>query len=130
MDNRQTTGQYSYIIRLPECINIHTNRKGSRPVILSEIQELITEIDNMGIPLHLEWIPSHIDIKGNEIADELAKNALNKDTIDLNILPGEKEIISKITKKANEVWQTQWTNTTNNWLRSINPVIPNKIQIY
>jgi len=62
MDNRQLDNA----VILSDCQSalrsIQTGKR-SRPVILSEIQKLITEIDNMGISLHLEWIPLHIDIR-------------------------------------------------------------------
>ena len=33
----------------------------------------------------LAWVPSHIGIKGNEKADELAKQALNFNVLDLKV---------------------------------------------
>jgi len=67
-------------------------RSGSRPTLIKAARKTISEIDNMGIDLYCEWIPSHIDVHGNDIADDLAKQALSKAEVDLHILPGEKEV--------------------------------------
>ena len=45
------------------------------------------------------WIPSHVDIFGNEKADNLAKQALNHQNIDLVTGLGKTELVSLIEKR-------------------------------
>ena len=45
--------------------------------IIYDIYNIITSLNNIGINVVLEWIPSHVGILGNELADKEAKNALS-----------------------------------------------------
>ena len=46
---------------------------------------LYNQLVKLGSNVIFEWIPSHVGILGNEIADQTAKRAFNKDTIDCHI---------------------------------------------
>ncbi|PRD35010.1 UNVERIFIED_CONTAM: hypothetical protein NCL1_12809 [Trichonephila clavipes] len=44
-------------------------------------QELIPNICKHLHPIHLQWVPSHVGLSGNEVADDLAK-AATSDPVD------------------------------------------------
>ena len=56
--------------------------------ILSKYKSLFYQ----GIDVTFLWIPSHSDIRGNEVADFLAKQALSKNTIDIHLKPNISEM--------------------------------------
>lgn len=86
-----------------------------------KVQLLNKEIEAKGSSAIFMWIPSHIGIPGNEKADQEAKNALQLNISEPELLFEE---IKKIVKNA--IWnqaQNEWHNTTNNILREITNTI-------
>jgi ribonuclease HI len=63
--------------------SLEAEKSNTRPNLLLNIQQLITDIYNAGGKINFMWIPGHADITGNEIADKLAKQALRKLNIDI-----------------------------------------------
>ena len=63
------------------------------------------------------WIPSHIGIQGNEIADSLAKEALNLQ-IDNRLTPKlpYSDFRPKIKEYTFSLWKKEWKNETKNKL--------------
>jgi len=49
--------------------------------IIYDIYNIITSLGNIGVNVTLEWIPSHVGILGNELADKEAKHSLSLDII-------------------------------------------------
>jgi ribonuclease HI len=45
--------------------------------IIYDIYNIFTSLNNIGINVILEWIPSHVGILGNELADKEAKHSLS-----------------------------------------------------
>ena len=80
--------------------------------------------------MELCWIPSHIDIHGNEKADSLVKLALDK--ADIQPLPFCKlEIKSKIKASIAERWQAEWdASKIGRWLYKIQPKVQQKPNSY
>jgi ribonuclease HI len=67
------------------------------------------------------WIPSHVDIKGNETADSFAKKALSQSVSDYTV--PYTDFRKCIHDFINYNWQTQWNACQNNKLRSILPQV-------
>ena len=66
----------------------------------------------------LAWVPSQVGIKGNEKADELAKQALNFNVLYLKVpYTGLKINVNSVFKQK---WQVQW-NVCPDKLFQINP---------
>lgn len=100
-------------------LNIQKNRINNK--LKDKVQLLNKEIEAKGSSVIFMWIPSHIGIPGNEKADREAKNALQLNISEPELLFEE---IKKIVKNA--IWnqaQNEWHNTTNNKLREIKNTI-------
>jgi ribonuclease HI len=96
----------------------------SRPNLLRELFQLKKLIDN---PIAIVWIPSHVDIKGNETADELAKQALNHPHVDLDIGLELSELKADINKHVLATWQDMWSSSlTGSHNKLIEPVVSTK----
>ena len=75
--------------------------------IVSDILFKLTILKYQGLDISFEWVPSHVNIAGNEMADKAAKRALDDPiNIQVNYTPKEKKsIIKAVIQKQ---WQQQW----------------------
>ena len=88
---------------------------------VTEIITLTTKLNYQGKQIHLEWIPSHCGLHGNEMADHYAKSALQNNIEIYNKL-SLSEIKSIITEQYINIWQDRW-NTSYTFLRQLQPVV-------
>ena len=89
-------------------ISLNNNKSDGRPDVLIEMQQTLYRIQMMGLSIILVWIPVHIGIKGNELADKCAKEATKRNHIDITVPFSESEIKTTIKYKLKERWQKQW----------------------
>jgi ribonuclease HI len=85
--------------------NIHTS-------LIEGIRRRLTELKNIGWKIQFRWVKAHVGIKGNELADTLAKEAAkNPDIIECyNKVP--KNIIKRDLEETSvEHWQKEWDTT-------------------
>ena len=61
---------------------IKNEQTDCRPNMLNEIHEHVKSITNK---ITLIWIPSHVGIKGNEMADRIAEHAITNENVQLDI---------------------------------------------
>jgi len=85
------------------------------------ILKLYTQLTDMGRHVSLCWIPSHVGIKGNEMADKAAKEGI-RSIITQSKIPPE-SFFPHISKLCMEEWQDSWDSTPTNKLFSIKPVL-------
>ena len=91
---------------------IETGSSNSKPHLIEEISSNITELAKLGRTGEIHWLPSHIEIEGNEEADKAAKASLNHPTIDVEIKPELHDIYPNIERKTLGLWQVRWDNDT------------------
>ena len=53
---------------------------------------------------------SHVGVRGNEEADEMAKEALGKGAVEMNVGMSKAEVKSVIWERVNQMWQERWDN--------------------
>ena len=73
-----------------------------------------------GKSVTLAWIPSHVGIDGNDMADEFAKESLLSPHIDPIKIPSS-DYRPKIKQLIKSKWETDWSKETNNKLYKIQP---------
>lgn len=67
--------------------------------MLNEVLQSVTRIANQGGQVQFMWVPAHVGVKGNEQVDELAKKALKKGNIEMQIKISKAEVKSIIWEK-------------------------------
>jgi len=90
-------------------------------ITVFSILKLYTQLTDMGKHVSLCWILSHVGIKGNEMADNAAKEGI-RSVITQSKIPPE-SFFPHISKLCMEVWQDSWDSTPTNKLFSIKPVL-------
>ena len=68
-----------------------------------------------------EWVPSHIGITGNGIADIIAKKSLKEPNINISVNFNYQEIMSLVMSRIIGLWQLGWDNRNRHY--SIKPTI-------
>ena len=88
----------------------------SKSTLIKEIQEIYHQTKNKNIQIVLCWIPSHIGILGNEIADKIAKRVANDDTITNHFIFNNDDLCKLIKTKITRYWLTTstWKSTSSN----------------
>ena len=112
-----------------KAISCHEN--DCRHFLVDKIKLLHYFLDSIDVHVTYLWVPSHNGIQGNEIADDLAKNATRKNcdpgipTVNLNLSLSEIKSISK--RHCLKIWQQQYiSNSTGAFYKKCFPSIYNR----
>ncbi len=89
--------------------------------IVLQIIKDYTYLTNIGKTIVLCWIPSHVNIPGNERADVAAKSALSLPITHMK-LPAN-DLIPRVAKFCLDEWQDIWSCCASNKLNSIYPIV-------
>ena len=73
---------------------------------LEKSRQIIKSINEKGSSVETEWTPAHISIAGNELADQLAKEAVREASTVVN-RKAEGVLPSKKSERPAGVWNTQ-----------------------
>jgi ribonuclease HI len=95
--------------------------------LVREISELIAILHDQGVTVSFCWIPSHVGIEGNELADKAAKRAANHGAVYSPEVP-ESDIKASIKHKVKLKWEQEWHNIADNKkLRLIQPTLKRSV---
>jgi len=72
------------------------------------IWEINEEFKRINVNLHIEWVPGHCEVKGNEIADELAKEGAKEGSIANKSSPYTS--IAFLKRRVKELCLIEWNN--------------------
>ena len=70
--------------------------------LLTTIQVLLHRLQSEGRRVILNWVPSHIGVIGNELADKAAEIARKRPRVDLVIHPSKEQLSGQTTAVANK----------------------------
>ena len=90
-------------------------------LFIQDILKLFNDCCSVNKKVVLAWVPSHVGIKGNEKADELAKQALNFNVLDLKVPYTDLKV--NVNSVFKQKWQAQWNACPDNKLFQINPTV-------
>ncbi|XP_076046164.1 uncharacterized protein LOC143028238 [Oratosquilla oratoria] len=84
----------------------------SSPEILNDILQLSDEAAKMGVRFRYQWVPSHVGLHGNEMADKAAKHgALAPKDSETSIHLTASDAIRRIDRAAWAQWETDYAAT-------------------
>ena len=86
-----------------------------RDLNIQKLYQLTSPHINQDQQLTICWIPGHIGIKGNEIADRLAIKGRRK-TFTFNTSLPKRDAIFFINRIIRAAWEKEWFKTKNNFL--------------
>ncbi len=84
--------------------------KSSHQDILFSILQIHSRVVQNDTSVDIICVPAHVGIKGNEEVDKLAKQALQRETIEIQVLLSKSEIKVLIWNKVSKEWQVKWNN--------------------
>ena len=87
------------------------------PIIL----KLFNDCCSVNKKVVLAWVPSHVRMQGNEKADELAKQALNFNVLDLKVPYTDLKV--NVNSVYKQKWQAHLNACPDNKLFQINPTV-------
>ncbi|MEW8548123.1 MAG: reverse transcriptase domain-containing protein, partial [Candidatus Thiodiazotropha sp.] len=109
---------------------LKSGKSRTRPDKVNKILSLLNLAATVKFKISMEWIPAHVGINGNEMADSAAKAAMTTGTMD-NTKPSKMEIYPLINEAITKKWQNQWSNSTKGrMLHFIQPVVKTQCNIY
>ena len=90
--------------------------------VLAENQILAYQLGS-NVNLHLQWVPGHRNIEGNEWADRIAKSSTTiKDNCIRHTRISQSLFKNKINDWLSKTWESEWlSNTTDSAIRTFFP---------
>ena len=125
--NDSTNKYIIYTDSLSVATSIKENKSSSRPNLFLEFIDNINKLKNSSIVI--AWIPSHIGLSGNEMADTLAKKGQEIPEINSTNYLELMEIYSLIKKYVINIWQNEYDNEgKGRFYKSIQPLVSTDIK--
>ena len=106
------------------CLQSIANMRTNHPLIMKILRRLRILMDE-NYDVQFCWVPSHVNIRGNELADQAAKRALDSRIIKCHIPHSDfRPLIFELVKNR---WQDEWNECLGNKLSNIQPIIDKPI---
>lgn len=83
--------------------NMQSGISGCRHDLIYEIFVLLFKIQRLGLHVKLVWVPAHVGVQGNELADRYAKKALKYDKITVTTKMSKAETITLIKQEIKNI---------------------------
>ena len=100
---------------------LKTGYSACRPNMLDDILRIVNGI---GRSILFIWIPSHLGLRGNELADRLAQAATRNCAVDIELNFENLEYNIRVKKFILEQWQRQWsTSIHGQFYRKVEPTV-------
>ncbi len=76
--------------------------------MIFEVMQSLFRISQSGLIVNFMWVPSHMGVDGNEVADNLAKLALKHAQIDIKVSMSKTEVKWLIANEIRKKLQKEW----------------------
>jgi ribonuclease HI len=112
---------------LSACLSLDNGKSKSRPNLVNSILDKYNDLKSCLVTV--VWIPSHVNIRGNEIADMLAKRATGQPAIEKAVKFEARETHELINSYVQKLWQNKWDKCkTGKFNRLLNSVVNQNIK--
>ena len=92
--------------------SLETGISTSKPNLLLGVRKLLKQINMENrCEITFSWIPSHVGIIGNEMADTLAKLATSKSQVEIDLPREVKDVYFDIDKHIMNTWQEEYNKS-------------------
>lgn len=109
IDHRKAVLYTDSMITLDSLRNTDKHHK-----LIEEIRNVIRSLEGDNWCVHFSWIKAHVGNHGNELADQLAKEAaLNTEIPSSFDLIPKSAVITEAGYRSTEKWENEWANSTN-----------------
>ncbi|MGL5597690.1 MAG: ribonuclease H family protein, partial [Aeromonas sp.] len=88
--------------------SIKSGQSNCRQDIIIEIMQLLYRIHVHDRVVSFLWVPAHVGIDGNEMADKNAKRSLNKNNVEIDVKISKAEAKIIIKQAVTKFWQQKW----------------------
>ncbi|XP_076033588.1 uncharacterized protein LOC143020750 [Oratosquilla oratoria] len=122
-DGRSGAGIYLYNTKEAHPVTVLSDSKSSliaiqngscasRPAILNDVLCLLTEAGRAGVHFRFQFVPSHVGLLGNEMADKTAKTGATLPNSKVtSIQPSAHDFFCKIDRAAWDIWKLEYHST-------------------
>lgn len=107
---------YSDSLSALSAVSSHIRTKNA---LVAHVRRLMLYTQEKALWVKLVWVPSHVGIDGNELADKAAAESLNQGS-QVEQIPYQ-DLRPHLKKLIYQQWQTEWKQMTSNKLHLVQP---------